>query len=121
MGPVLFNLFISPLLKTSSDPAYADNIYHISLGAVKDMMLTEIQGKIMATEKWMSGSGLKVNLVKTEMVIFHSLNTSTGVLGIRNIQITSSSEMNVWGIVFDNHLQWDRQVDKAICETRKAA
>ena len=121
LGPVLFNLFISPLLKTSSGPAYADDSYHISSGATKDVVLTEIQEKIMAAEKWMSGSGLKVNLEKTEMVIFHRMDTSSGVLKIGNIQITSSGEMNVLGIVFDNRLQWDRQVDKAIRETRKTA
>ena len=36
MGPVLFNLFISPLLKTSSGPAYADDSYHIALGVVRE-------------------------------------------------------------------------------------
>ena len=28
LGPVLFNLFISPLLENSSGPAYVDNSYH---------------------------------------------------------------------------------------------
>ncbi len=31
LGPVLFNLFISPLLKTSSDPAYADDSYYVTM------------------------------------------------------------------------------------------
>ncbi len=46
LGPVLFNLFISPLLKTSSDPAYADDSYYITTGMTKDVALWEMQEKI---------------------------------------------------------------------------
>ena len=48
---VLFNHLISPLLIASSYLAYADDNYHISSGGVKDIVLTEIQEKIMVKNK----------------------------------------------------------------------
>ncbi len=121
MGPVLFNLFISPLLRTGSDPAYADDSYYVTTGVTKDVALAEMQEKIRIAEKWMSGSGLKVNLKKTEMVIFHRMDTSKGSITVGGNVISSTSEMNVLGIVFDNRLLWDRQIDKTIRDTRRAA
>jgi hypothetical protein len=82
LGPVLFNLFISPLLRTGSDPAYADDSYYVTMGVTKDVVLAEMQEKIRIAEKWMSGSGLKVNLKKTEMVIFHRMDTSKGSITV---------------------------------------
>jgi len=68
----------------------------------------------------MSGSGLRVNLKKTEVVIFHRMGTSKGSVTVGGTVITSTSKMNVLGIIFDNHLQWDRQIDKTIPEMRRA-
>jgi hypothetical protein len=69
-----------------------------------------MQEKIRIAEKWMSGSGLRVNLKKTEMVIFHRMGTSKSSVTVGGTVITSTSEMNVLGIIFDNRLQWDRQI-----------
>jgi hypothetical protein len=68
----------------------------------------------------MSGLGLKVNLKKTEMVIFHRMDTSKGSINVGGNVIFSTSEMNILGIVFDNQLQWDKQIDKTILDTRRA-
>jgi hypothetical protein len=68
----------------------------------------------------MSGSGLMVNLKKTEMVIFHRMDTSTGSVTVGGNLKTSTSKMRVLGIVFDNHLQWTRKIDKTIHKMRKA-
>ena len=70
-GSVLFNLFISPLLVTASGPAYADDSYHLGVGRNKEEAVSKLQLEIIKAEKWMSGSGLKVNLEKTELTIFH--------------------------------------------------
>jgi len=120
LGPVLFNLFISPLLRTGSDPAYADDSYYVTTGATKDVALAEMQERIRIAEKWMSGSGLKVNLKKTEMVIFHRMDTSKGSITVGGNVISLTSKINVLGIIFDNQLQWDMQIDKTINDTRRA-
>jgi len=50
-----------------------------------------MQEKIRIAEKWMSGSGLKVNLKKTEMVIFHRMDTSKGSITVGGNKISSTS------------------------------
>ena len=51
MGPVLFNLFIRPLLNNTSGPAYADDSYHIASGVSKDAVLSDLQVQIIRAKK----------------------------------------------------------------------
>ena len=74
----------------------------------------------MEAEKWMSGSGLRVNLSKTELVVFHRYETSKSEIHVDNVTIKASQSMNVLGIKFDSRLTWDVQVDSAILKSRKA-
>jgi len=54
VGPVdctvLFNLFISPPLKTGGDRAYADDSYNVTTEVTKDVALAEMQEKIRNAE-----------------------------------------------------------------------
>ncbi len=45
--------------------------YQIAIHKCKTEALKDLQRRIMEAEQWMSGSGLKVNIKKTEMVVFH--------------------------------------------------
>ena len=66
----------------------------------------------------MSGSGLKVNIEKTELVVFHRFETGQGEIKIGNITITSKPTMSVLGVIFNNRLTWDNQIYKAILKSR---
>ena len=57
LGPILFNLFISPLIRSEKIVAYADDNYPMGIGATKDAALLDLQQKVIIAEKWMSGSG----------------------------------------------------------------
>ena len=52
LGPVLFNLFISPLLESGSGPAYADDSYHLAIGKNKAESVRALQGKIIESYSW---------------------------------------------------------------------
>ena len=86
VGPVLFNLFISPLLESRSGPSYADDSYHLAIGRNKAESVIALQGKIIELEGWLSGSGLKVNLEKTELTIFHRHNTGAAEIREKTLQ-----------------------------------
>ena len=60
--------------------------------------------------KWLSDSGLKVNESKTEMCIFYKRDTHPMSIEVNGAVITSSSTMNVLGVIFDSKLQWSNQV-----------
>jgi hypothetical protein len=120
LGPVLFNLFISPFLEKSSGPAYADDSYHIAISESKQDAVKTLQDRIIESESWLASSGLKVNLEKTELTIFHRHDTSSANIKVKDIVVNSSSTLKVLGIVFDNRLQWDKQVEKVTRETRRS-
>jgi len=113
LGPVLFNLFISPLVENSSGPAYAIH------GRKQDAVRT-LQARIIELESWLARLGLKVNLEKTELTIFHRHDTSSVTIKVKEIVVNSSSTLKVLGILFDNCLKWDKQVEKVTMETRRS-
>ncbi len=119
-GPVLFNLFISPFLENASGPAYADDSYHIAVSKSKQDAVRALQEKIIASEHWLASLGLKVNLEKTELTIFHRHDTSSASIKVKDIVVNSSSTLKVLGILFDNRLQWDKQVEKVTKDTRRS-
>ena len=120
LGPILFNLFIRPLMEMANSPAYADDSYHYGASKTKQHALEILQVKLKAAIEWITGSGLKVNLEKTEMCVFHCMDTSKGKIGVGNIRVESSQQLGCLGVLLDNRLTWDRQIDKATTDSRKA-
>jgi len=79
-----------------------------------------LQDRIIESESWLASSGLKVNLEKNELTIFLRHDTCSVNIKVKDIAVNSSSTLKVLGIVFDNHLQWDKQVEKVTRETRRS-
>ena len=72
--------------------------------------------KIQTVSNWLTKSGLKINDQKTEICIFHRKEKSTETVSINNIQITTTNQITILGIVFDSNLTWDPQYNTAIKE-----
>ena len=120
LGPVLFNLFMSPLL-TKEDPiSYADDSYLIRGNKSKEVALQRLQFQCEKVTKWMTDSGLKVNVGKTELVVFHRMDTSTGMIRMNGVDVTSKKEISVLGVIFDSKLEWAMQVEKSVRKARSA-
>ena len=120
LGPVLFNFYIAPFVKVKNAISYADDNYQVAISKSKNEALEALQEKVIEAEHWMSGSGLKVNVEKTEMVVFHRYETGRSEIRVGNTVITSKSTMKVLGIHFDSRMSWDIQVDNAILNSRKS-
>ena len=120
LGPVLFNLYLSPLLEKEEMTSYADDSYLIKASKTKEIALQRLQFQCKKVENWMTGSGLKVNIEKTELVIFHRLDTSVGTIKLNNLEIVSKKEMSVLGLIFDSKLEWSTQVEKASRKARSS-
>ena len=116
----MFNLFLRPLLEKTNTPAYADDSYHYGTSRTKKQALEILEGKLGEAIAWITKSGLKVNVIKTELCIFHRMDTSKGALTVENMRVESSHQLSCLGVIMDNRLLWDKQVDKAITESRKA-
>ena len=75
--------------------------------------------KITKVSKWLTQSGLKINDLKTEICIFHRKEKTTATITINNIEIKSSNQITILGLVFDSNLTWDLQYNKAIKEANQ--
>jgi len=73
------------MLENSCGPVYADNSYHIAISESKQVAIRNLQERIIESESWQSGSGLKVNLEKTELTIFHRHDTSSANIKMKEI------------------------------------
>jgi hypothetical protein len=89
LGLILFNLFIRPLLETANCPAYADDSYYCGYSRNKWSALEILQQRINAAVKWMADSGLKVNLEKTEVCIFHRMDSSKATIKLGEVSVES--------------------------------
>ena len=68
----------------------------------------------------MRESGLKVNVSKTEMRLFHRSQLKIINVNINNIIVKSTPHINVLGVTFDSKLQWTEQVANSIKKANKA-
>ena len=71
LGPVLFSRFVSSLLVTEDVISYANDSYLIRGSKNKELASQRLQFQVQKVQKWLTSSGLKVNVEKTEIVFFH--------------------------------------------------
>jgi hypothetical protein len=100
--------------------SYADDSYLIKSNKSKEIALRRLQFQIQNVEKWLTSSGLKVNVEKTEIVIFHKMDTSTSSIKINEVKIPTKKQITVLGVIFDSKLEWSLQVENSVRKARSA-
>jgi hypothetical protein len=120
LGPVLFSLFMSPLLEIEDVMSYADDNYLIRGNKIKEVALQRLQFQVQKVQKWLTGSGLKVNVEKTEIVIFHKKDTATTSIKLNEVEIHTKKQMSVLGVIFDSKLEWSLQTENSARKARSA-
>ena len=73
IGPLLFNIFINDLPKTStffSTRLYADDTSLTASGSDLDSLLCEINSHLQAIYEWLCSNKLTLNLTKAKYIIF---------------------------------------------------
>ena len=69
LGPVLYDLFLSPLFKIEKLTSYADNKFLL-------VWVNMMERKLAKINDWLSKSGLKVNEAKTALCLFQKRDTT---------------------------------------------
>ena len=114
LGPILYSLFVSPLLDLVKITLFADDNYVITWNKHRGNLISEMQTKLKTITDWLKASGLKVNEVKTELCLFHRRDQPSVQLMVNDQVITSKNSMNVLGVEFDCKLNWQTHIDNAI-------
>jgi hypothetical protein len=118
LGPILFALYIRPLLDILPLFSFADDGY-VSRGG--ENWKEELQRDINLAFEWLTSSGMKINENKTEFVIFGENARSDESLSINNVEVKPKTEMKVLGLTFDKGLRWNSQMENAIKSSRKSS
>ena len=63
---------------------------------------------------WLKDSGMKVNVEKTEIVVFYKNDTAPMEITVLEKTVTTKKSMNVLGLLFEAKLTWGGQVHKSI-------
>lgn len=112
LGPILFSLYISQLLTKFGLICYADDSYLIILGPSPEAIKAKLEIEGQQVINWLKSNGLKVNIKKTECVIFQKTGLSKVDLNLDNSLVQSQQSMKILGIHFDNNLTWSHHVEK---------
>jgi hypothetical protein len=120
LGPVLFSLFMSPLLEKEDLISYADDSYLIRGNKNKETALQRLQFQIQKVQNWLTSSGLKVNIEKTEIVIFYKTDTATTSIKLNKVEVHTKKQMLVLGVIFGSKLEWSFQVENLVKKARCA-
>ena len=128
LGPLLFSLYTTPLssILTStsiSHHLYADDtqLFISFLPSSYSSSINLLQSAISNVSSWMSANLLSLNPSKTEFLIFGNstqlskLNHPTLSINANTVIQPISTARNL-GILFDNHLSFDKQIS-AVCKS----
>ena len=99
---------------------YADDNYAGASNELLQVAVNELKSKMERIIRWMKMSGLKINVSKTEICVFHRRNIVQINVELDGTMISSMKTMNVLGITFDSNLKWKDHVEKAIKESNSS-
>jgi hypothetical protein len=120
LGPILYAIFVSPIFDIVPILTFADDSYITVSNCNKEELIKDMEKTLEAITKWLKKSGMKVNNKKTELCLFHRLNTAQINFSIGDSIVKSKIEINVLGVLFDSRLQWSNHISKAILKANKA-
>ena len=120
LGPILYSLFVSPLLDLEKLTLFADDNYALVWNKHRGQLITEMQSKLEKITKWLKDSGLKVNEAKTELCLFHRKDQVPITIYLNNEPLTTKPHMNVLGVAFDCKMNWQTQIEHSITKAKKA-
>jgi hypothetical protein len=120
LGPILYAIFVSPLFDVEKLSNYADDNYVVKWNTNIEALIKDMKKTLESITKWLKDSGLKVNEKKTEMCVFHRNESRIINFNLNGIEIKSTPNIKVLGVIFDSKLQWAAQISNVIKKSDKA-
>ena len=100
LGPILYALFVSPLLDLTQLTNFADDNYCVEWNANLALLISDLERRLEMITKWLKDSGLVVNEGKTEVCLFHKHDQQKIRVNVCGTSITSKCFINVLGVTF---------------------
>ena len=122
LGPLLFIIYINDFPKCLSEAIpnmYADDT-NITITASNSREIeTNLNGELVRINRWLRANRLHINTAKTEYMVVASaprlsaLETDP-VIALSNSIIKRVTSKNSLGVIIDDKLNWNDQIDKVI-------
>jgi len=109
LGPILFAIYVKDLLDIEPVTIYADDNYLVCTGNDELNLRNNVETKTKKLIKYLTDSGLCVNIGKTELVTFGPRSPEIEI-EIDNVKIKSRKTMKVLGVIFDKKLDWSSHI-----------
>jgi len=118
LGPVLFAIFVKNVFEIEPVTIYADDNYLVCDGDNINELKTNVERRTENLCNFLSNSGLKVNVSKTEVVIFARTKMKAN-FNIGGNLIMSKESMRVLGVIFDSKFDWSEHITTVINKANK--
>lgn len=123
LSPILFALVMSSLHTLSSQSAivkYADDITLISWHSKSEDNNIILQNEVTHIEQWCAMHGLCINPSKTSLLHFKGKkNPRIPSPHIGNTIISAHTEAKILGVVLQDNLKWNKQVEISVTKASK--
>jgi len=110
LGPVLFAIFVKELIYLEDITIYADDNYLTCEADDQINLKQKITTKANNLIDWLTNNGMKVNIAKTELVVFGRKYTEIQV-DIKGVNLCSKKTMRVLGVSFDYKMEWSNHIN----------
>ena len=122
LGPLLFIIYMNDIAEASdlfdfilyADDTSLTTTVKLILRKDRGNLQTCINNELHKINMWLKLNRLSLNIKKTKYMIFHTINKQIPELNIQieGIDIERVSEFNFLGITLDDHLRWNKHIDK---------
>ena len=129
MSSTLFALFVDDLVQALNDEdkgvVFGDSMLTALLYA-DDIVLTalnenKLQGLLGVIENWCRTWCMSLNIAKTNVVHFRrKCKGCTRSFTYQGKTIQYASQYKYLGLLFNEHLQWDKAVEAILCKANRA-
>lgn len=118
LGPVLFIIFLNDLIKLENNfliTNYADDTNLLIPGSDMHRVLENSRYALETTTNWFTKNKLIMNGDKTKMMLFRTkqnISEKPETVNISNQSLVLQTRTKFLGLIIDEYLSWDRQVDE---------
>lgn len=117
LGPLLFNAYINDITNITSAAKYiiyADDTTLLFRSASCSELVTCANSALNKLNTWCQVNSLTINTNKTKAILFQPKNSRANItdrIFIGNSTVDVTSSVKCLGVIFDEHLTWNKHVD----------
>ena len=100
--------------------AYADDNFTFFWDRDKSKLIRDMEKELETLTKWLKDLGLKVNDMKTELILFYKKDCQPITISLNQNIIKSAKTIKVLGVTFDSKLQWSTHISYTIARANSA-